>query len=367
MTIRGTGLSMNRRTFLLGAAAAGLAGCTTSGVGSMATAATDTLPPKSPMGVASTAMSLHLGGVGGGVPMRDDPVRYLEYLRSIGAGGIQHAVSTDIPRFRRRLDELGMYYEGEARLPLRLIDDMSGFEQSCRNSAALGATVMRAVSRPPEARAPGGRRYATFTSYEEFKAWEAEANAIVEKCLPIARRHKVAIALENHKDRTSAEHVTFLRRFDDEYLGALVDPGNNLSLMEDIDETMSALAPYAKAVSLKDMGVAPYDEGFLLSEVPFGAGIYDQAKIFALLRRYNPKIHPTTELITRDPLKIPVLTDGYYKTLPDRRARREAWMAMIATKASVLPRVEHLSDTQRLQAEEDNNRQIMEWGLKALA
>lgn len=362
---------IDRRSFLAGAAALGVAGCTVNGAAPVSTTTADGLPPRSPMGIASTAMSMHLGGVdaglrGGAAPMRGDPVRYLEYLRSLGAGGIQHAVSTDIPRFRRRLEELGMYYEGEASLPARLTDDTSRFEESCRNSAALGATVMRAVSRPPEGRAPGGRRYSTFTSYEEFKAWEAEANAIVEKCLPIARRHKVAIALENHKDRTSEEHVAFLRRFDDEYLGALVDPGNNIALMEDPETTVTRLAPYAKACSLKDMGVAPYAEGFLLSEVPFGTGAFDQARLFTILRRANPRIHPTTELITRDPLQIPVLTDGYFRTLPDRRARRDAWMAMIRSKASALPRVEHLSPAQRLQAEEDNNRQVMDWGRKHL-
>lgn len=359
-------MMIDRRAFLASTAALGVAACAPTAPRSAVIAA-GTPPPKSPMAIASTAMSMHLNGTGGGAPMRDDPVRYLEYLRSIGAGGIQHAVGTDLPRFRQRLEELDMYYEGEARLPGRLADDLSGFEQSCRNSAALGATVMRAVSRPPEGRAPGGRRYSIFTSYAEYKAWEAEANAIVEKCLPIARRHKVAIALENHKDRTSEEHVAFLRRFDDEYLGALIDPGNNLALMEEIEETVTRLAPYAKACSLKDMGVAPYDEGFLLSEVPFGTGIHDQAKIFAILRRHNPKINPTTELITRDPLKIPILTKDYFRTLPGREARRDEWMAMIQRKASDLPRVEQLTPAQRLQAEEDNNRQVMEWGRAHLA
>lgn len=355
---------IDRRSLMVGAGALGLA-CA-AGVGPVA-AQTPPLPPKSPMGIASTAMSMHLRGLAGEPGMQDDPVRYLEYLRSIGAGGIQHAVSTDLPRFRRRLDALGMYYEGEARLPARLTDDLSGFEQSCKNSAALGATVMRAVSRPPAGRTPGGRRYTTFYSYDEYKAWETEANAIVEKCLPIAERHKVAIALENHKDRTSEEHVGFLERFDSDYLGALVDPGNNLSLMEDIDETMARLGPYAKACSLKDMGVAPYAEGFLLSEVPFGTGIYDQAKIFRTLRSHNPKVQPTTELITRDPLQIPVLTTDYYRSLPSRQPARERWMTMVRAKASVLPRVEHLAPAQRLQAEEDNNRQVMRWGLANLA
>ena len=323
------------------------------------------LPPKSPMGIASTAMSMHLRGMDGVPGMRDDPVRYLEYLRSLGAGGIQHAVSTDLPRFKSRLDELGMWYEGEARLPARLSDDLADFEQSCKNSAFLGATVMRAVSRPPAG--SSGRRYESFTSYEQYKAWEKEANAIVEKCLPIAERHKVAIALENHKDRTAEEHAAFLKRVSSEYLGALVDPGNNMALMEDVGETLALIGPYAKACSLKDMGVAPYDQGFLLSEVRFGTGSFDQKGVFDTLRRYNPKILPTTELITRDPLRVPMLADDYYRSLPARRAKRDSWMAMVRAKQTKLPTVAELTPAQRLQAEEDNNRSVMDWGRQNLA
>jgi sugar phosphate isomerase/epimerase len=316
-------------------------------------------PARSPAGIASTAMSMHLSGLDIAPPMRDDPVRYLEYLHSIGAGGIQHAVSKDLPRFRQRLDELGMYYEGEARLPGRLTDGLDEFELSVKNSAALGATVMRAVSRPPAGR--DGRRYSTFDSYADVKAWEAEANAIVEKCLPIAERYKVAIALENHKDRTAEEHVAFLKRFSSDYLGALIDPGNNMAMLEEPLETVTLLAPYAKAVSLKEMGVAPYEEGFLLSEVLFGTGMSDQAQIFRILRQHNPAIHPTTELITRDPLRIPMMTEDFYRSLPERRGHRDRWMAMVRQKATALPRVSQLTPAQRMQAEEDNNRAVMEW------
>jgi sugar phosphate isomerase/epimerase len=323
------------------------------------------LPPKSPMGIASTAMSMHLRGMDGSPGMRDDPVRYLEYLRSLGAGGIQHAVSTDLPRFKSRLDALGMWYEGEARLPARLSDDVAEFEQSCKNSAFLGATVMRAVSRPPTG--TSGRRYEGFTSYEQYKEWEKEANAIVEKCLPIAERYKVAIALENHKDRTGEEHAAFLKRVSSEYLGALVDPGNSLALMEDVSETLALIGPYAKACSLKDMAVAPYEQGFLLSEVRFGTGSFDQKRVFDTLRRYNPKILPTTELITRDPLRVPMLSDDYYRSLPTRRARRDSWMAMVRAKQKALPTVAQLTPAQRLQAEEDNNRAVMDWGRRHLA
>jgi sugar phosphate isomerase/epimerase len=351
----------SRRGFLAGAASFGLTG------NAFARALADgTLPPKSPAGVATTAMAMHMTGLDVQPGMRDTPVRYLEFCRSLGAGGVQHALRSDVPAFRRRLEELGMYYEGEAALPPRLDSDLSAFEQSVKTSAELGATCMRAVSRPPQRQGSTGRRYETFHSYQDYKAWQAEADAIIMRCLPIAHRYKVAIALENHKDRTAEEHLAFLKRVDSEYLGALVDPGNNMSMLEDAEATVRALAPYAKACSLKDMGVAPYEEGFLLSEVPFGTGINDQRKLFAILRRHNPRINPVTELITRDPLKVPILKDSYFASLPDRRARRDRWMAMVKAKQSKLPYVSHLPAAERLKAEAENNRRVFDWGRRWL-
>lgn len=310
-------------------------------------------------------MGAHLRGLEGvKPPLRADPVAYLEYCRSLGAGGVQHAVSTNIPQFKKRLEELEMYYEGEAALPRTLEQDTADFEQSIINAKELGATCVRAVSRPPAD--TSGRRYDGFTSVEQFKEWEKLSNAIVMKCLPIAERHKIAIALENHKDREADEHTAFLGKVSSEYLGCLIDPGNNMSFMEDATATVTKLAPWAKACSLKDMGVAPYEEGFLLSEVLFGTGVNDQAAIFAIMRKHNPRINAVTELITRDPLKVPVLTENYYRSFPHLKARRDSWMAMVKAKATDLPILSTQPPAARFQAEEDNNRKVFEWGLTHL-
>ena len=346
----------------------GLAATLFAGFPSLAIAQSEgALPPKSPLGVAATGLSAHLRGLDGVAKgLRDDPVAFLDYVRSLGGGGVQIAVvAAHIPRFRARLDELGMYYEGQAALPNRRDDDLGPFEASVKAAAALGATCMRAVSRPPAGGT--GRRYESFRSLEDWYSWLVEANAVIERCVPIAEKYRVAIALENHKDRTLLEHVAILKRIDSEYLGSLIDPGNNMSFMEMPEETVSALAPWVKACSLKDMGVAPYQDGFLLSEVLFDTGMTDQAKLFGIMRKANPKIFPTTELITRDPLKVPVLTDAYHAAFADRRPRVEKWLAMVKQRQTVLPVVSGLSPAQQYQLEEDNNRKVFAWGLAKLA
>jgi hypothetical protein len=223
---------------------------------------------------------------------------------------------------------------------------------------------VRAVSRSPEGGT--GRRYETFRSLEDWYSWLAEANAIIERCVPIAEKYRVAIALENHKDRTLHEHVALLKRIDSEFLGSLIDPGNNMSFMEMPEETVAALSPWVKACSLKDMGVAPYKDGFLLSEVLFDTGMTDQAKLFGMMRKANPKILPTTELITRDPLKVPVLTSGYHAAFADRQPRVKTWLAMVAKRQTALPTVAGLSPQEQFALEEENTRKVFAWGLKAI-
>jgi sugar phosphate isomerase/epimerase len=351
---------ISRREFVAGVAAVGWTAMFSD------VRAQNALPPKSPIGIGSAAM----GALNRGVPgvfegLRNSPVRYVEYCRMMGAGGIQAGFTTDLAAIRAKLDELEMYYEGNAALPTTIDGDTAPFEQSLLAARALGATCVRAVSRS----LPGGtgRRYETFTSYAQYQEWERTANAIVERVLPIAEKHRIAIALENHKDRAAEDHAAFLKRVSSEWLGSLIDPGNNMSFMEAPEHTVTLLAPFVKAVSLKDMGVAPYEDGFLLSEVVFGTGCTDQKALFEIARKYNPRVQATEELITRDPLRVPVLTDDYYRSFPaEVRARRDAWMAMVREKQTKLPIVSTLSPAEQLKAEEDNHRATLAWGLKNL-
>lgn len=349
-----------RRDFLLGGAAAGLTGLMGENI------LAEPLPPLSPVGIASAAMGNHMSGLGVAAPMRDDSLAYIDYCRSLGAGGLQFSPNGDLKRLRARMEQLGMWFEGNARAPQTLSDDLGEFEQSLRDTLEMGGNVVRYVSRrPPES---SGRRYESFRSLDEFNAWRDEANEIVLRCLKVAERMRVKIALENHKDRLVDEHVDFIRRTSSEYLGSLVDPGNNLSMLESPEEVCTKLAPYVLSTSLKDMAVAPYEEGFLLSEVRFGTGISDQKKLWEILKAGNPKLNCLAELITRDPLKVPCLTAGYWASLPAYDAQRLAsHMEWVRANASELPYVDHLPPQEQLQAEEDNNRHTVEWGYGNIA
>ncbi len=67
---------------------------------------------------------------------------------------------------------------------------------------------------------------------------------------------------------------------------------------------------------LKDQSLQLVDDGFLLGDIPLGQGSFDLKRMVAILRRAKPDICMSLELITRDALRIPCLTERFWSTLP---------------------------------------------------
>jgi 3-oxoisoapionate decarboxylase len=65
-------------------------------------------------------------------------------------------------------------------------------------------------------------------------------------------------------------------------------------------------------------------------------------------------------MITRDPLKVPVFTDKYWATFPDRNGAYLArTMRMVRAKKSNLPVISGLSKEEQLKVEEQNVRKCL--------
>ncbi|MEQ1853249.1 MAG: TIM barrel protein, partial [Chthoniobacteraceae bacterium] len=200
-----------------------------------------------------------------------------------------------------------------------------------------------------------------FEQFREFRLRCIQSLAFAE---PVLRKHRLRLAIENHKDQTAAELIEILRKLGSEWIGTLVDTGNNIALLEEPHAVVEALAPFAMSVHLKDMAVQPYPDGFLLSEVSLGTGFLDLPRIITTLRTANPAIVFNLEMATRDPLRVPCLTPGYWTTFPERR---EPALAAGLTLVRRHP-PEHPPDgtgdrslAQQLAAEEQNNRSSLAW------
>jgi sugar phosphate isomerase/epimerase len=161
------------------------------------------------------------------------------------------------------------------------------------------------------------RRYEEFDSFEAFKtSFEAHKKS-VERAESILRKHKMKLAIENHKGWRAVEHAAWVKQVGSEYVGVCYDFGNNIALCEEPAETYRLLAPLTIYVSFKDMAVAPYEEGFLLSEMALGEGILDIPGMVKGLQQRDPNMVFALEMITRAPLKIPVFTKKYWATFDD--------------------------------------------------
>jgi 3-oxoisoapionate decarboxylase len=202
-----------------------------------------------------------------------------------------------------------------------------------------------------------GRRYENFHSPEAIQEFKKNSVASLHLAEPIVRKHSVKLAVENHKDWRADELAALIKDFGSDHVGVTLDFGNSIALLEDPMEVVNTLAPYVLSTHVKDMGVREYEDGFLLSEVPLGEGILDLPKMVAICKKHNPNVNFSLEMITRDPLPIPILTKEYWPAMQVVPAEDVAGtLRMVRQKKfkTDLPTVAQLSTDARLAVEEQN-------------
>jgi sugar phosphate isomerase/epimerase len=300
------------------------------------------------LGIRQKAMAK--GGAGKSL---SDPLTFLEECHALGAGGVQTDLGihdeTYTTQLRRRAEGLDMHVEGVIELPY-VEADLPRFEKQVQTAARAGATVARATLMP-------GRRYEQFTSVKDYQAAVARGLKALQLAEPLLARRRFGLALENHKDQRVAERLELLKRLSSQYVGACVDVGNDLALLEDPIEVVRAYAPWAFTAHLKDHAVKECADGFLLADTALGEGFLELPAMLDILRQAKPGLRFNLEVITRDPLKVPVLTDNYWATLADVPASDLArTLRLVKAKSSVKPLtyVTKLSPEQQVEEETGN-------------
>jgi 3-oxoisoapionate decarboxylase len=277
-----------------------------------------------------------------------DTYEFLEHCHALGAAGIQAPINGDLQKIRSRIEKLGMYIEGMIELPHS--SDTSAFERALQSAKAVGAVAVRSACL-------GTRRYETFSSPSDWESFVAQSHRSLEAAVPILGRYKIPLGLENHKDWTADEMLALIRKYSSEYLGVCLDFGNNISLLDDPYEVVEKLAPYTVSTHLKNMGVEHYSDGFLLSEMVLDKGFLGLPRMIAMVQQARPRTRFSLEMITRDPLHVPCLTDKYWVTFPDRNGRYLARTLTLVQKeqsAQPLPRVAQLSHDSHVRFEQQN-------------
>lgn len=298
-------------------------------------------------------------------PPLTDAIQLMEHCASIGAGGVQTVVrgwtSDFAKKARDRREKLGLYLEGSIGLP-QTADDVADFEKEVIASKEAGVAILRCVCM-------GTRRYETLRSQKEYEDYEKDSIARLRLAEPVVRKHKMQLAIENHKDWMAPELVNVIKTIGSEWVGVTVDFGNSIALMEDPIGVVEQLAPYAFTTHVKDMGVTEYEKGFLLSEVPLGTGICDLKKMVEICKKHNPNIRFNLEMITRDPLEIPCLTEEYwavFEGVPGKYLANTLRMVRENKFQGALPTVAGLTPEQRLEYEEQNNLACLKYSASNL-
>lgn len=355
-------IGASRREFLFASAAAIVA----SGI-RFAPAAEPAQASRTAVGFASNVWDIHQRAAvrRGQKGDQSDPLAFLAQCERFGAAGMQLPLGIRdddyTAKLRKVAEDKGMYIEGSIDLAGNRLD-LDRFEKQLLTAKSSGADVVRVVVTP-------GRRYEEFKSAEQFRASREKALKTLQAVEPIAAKHRMPLAVENHKDHRINERLELLKKIGSEYVGVCVDVGNSFSLCEDPTEVVRAYAPYAMSVHLKDQAVREYNEGFLFADAALGKGFLELAEMIRLLRQARPKVRFNLEVMTRDPLRVPVLTAGYWATMGDVPASDLAHtLRTVKEKSAVEPlmSISGLSIDQQVDVETENIKLSLDFARNTL-
>jgi 3-oxoisoapionate decarboxylase len=317
---------------------------------------------KSSLGVVIHSFAIRNAGARGSdnKPKFADPLVFLQYCQTLGLSAVQLEIGKRDDAYadnlRARAEASSIALEGVISLP-RTETDVARFEAEIRTAKRAGATIVRTVMFT-------GRRYENFDSLAAFRQAAERATNALSLASRVAVRHGIRLAVENHKDWRAEELIGVLKRLNCDHVGVCLDTGNSIALLEDPIEVVESLAPFALTTHIKDMAVEEYADGFLLAEVPFGTGMVDLPRVVQILRVARPEIRFIIEMITRDPLRVPCLTDRYwatFPTLPARTLARHLAMVRKHPPSSPLPRLSALPYADQLRTEDANMRRCIDY------
>ncbi|MTH64122.1 sugar phosphate isomerase/epimerase family protein [Paracoccus shanxieyensis] len=202
----------------------------------------------------------------------------------------------DLAGLRQALDQAGldrMWAWGHPKgLGSGLIPEaLQDLNRHAGYAAAVGARVMRICA--------GGRGTRTL-SWAEHKALLVP---LLERAIDHAADLGVMLAIENHIDFSAPELVELVETLGPEHIGVCLDTANNLRTFDDPSEVIASLAPYARAVHLKDVTAfrgSPRNFGFWpsvatgsgLIDMPFALDCLDRAGFDGLLAIEFDYLHP---------------------------------------------------------------------------
>lgn len=291
---------------------------------------------------------------------------FLDLVKSFGADGCQIELSQLSSRDPDYLQRIKKICEGkslfvEVSIDPGILEQPDNFSLVAGICQGIGSTRLRT--------ALSGIRSENFVSRGEWQEFTQRWQKILSGVEPLLKQGQLTLGIENNQDWRAEELAAFLKSLSSPWIGACVDMGNNLCLLEDPVESMQVLGPYVISSHLKDVALARDEEGFWWSEVPLGQGILPLSKLIETLRRHRRDIRFCLDMQTRDAVKVNYLADSFWNSLggkdPAVIAKFEAtWLARSAPQPP--PRISSMSSARALALEDENIRRSVAYAKRTL-
>jgi 3-oxoisoapionate decarboxylase len=176
-------------------------------------------------GIAQTLPASRMGGAPTAFGLRMRAARQegkgfdvVEHCHSIGLSAAETSLSSMdadfVKRFRHRAEEYNMRVVLNAPLP-KFQADIAAFDTTVKTCKEAGATALHA--------AMTARRYEQFDSFAAWKENFDQCQQTVSLAEPVLRKHRMPLAIENHKGWRAAEQAAWMKRLSSEWVGICLD------------------------------------------------------------------------------------------------------------------------------------------------
>lgn len=194
------------------------------------------------------------------------------------------------------------------------VADVATLERHIPAAAALGARVLRVLLSPilegMRAQIPGG--------------WEAQLTEMVARLRavrPLAERHKVCLAIENHQDATSTDLINICEAVGGDAIGVTFDITNTLVVAEDPLAALERLGPRVRNIHLSDYMAYSTSQGWRLVRCALGEGDMNLRRALEAIERHAPTAPCQIELVNHSARHIRMFEDDWWAGYPARDVR----------------------------------------------
>jgi sugar phosphate isomerase/epimerase len=192
--------------------------------------------------------------------------------------------------------------------------DVATLERHIPAAAAIGAHVLRVmVSSVVE-----GWRSRFIADWDRYID---EVVARLRAVRPLAERHGVTLAVENHQDATSDDLLRIVAGVGGDHIGITFDATNAFIVAEEPLAFLERVAPHVRNIHLSDYTVYPSDQGWRLVRCSLGEGDMNLRRLFAAIERLTPAVTCQIELVGHSARHVRLFAQDWWVGYPPRDIR----------------------------------------------